>query len=67
MVTPEIVSVAVPVLVTVVLIPAEVTPTSVLGKASAVAESDIPKAVPVPERVTICGEPVTLSAMLSWA
>jgi hypothetical protein len=50
-----------------VLIPAEVTPTSVLGKARAVAENDIPKAVPVPESVTTCGEPAALSAILSAA
>jgi len=70
MVTPVIVSVAVPVLVRMVEIAVAVDPTTVLGKGIVVTESDAPganKGVPVPVSVTVCGEPVALSATLSDA
>ena len=61
---PEIVSAAVPVSVSVTLMPADVVVMFVLGKASVVVESETPETVPVPESVTVCGELLALSTIL---
>ena len=69
MVMPLMVSVALPVLLSVAARAAEVAPTVVLGKATVGVSEAIgaATAVPVPVRVAVCGEPVALSATESVA
>jgi hypothetical protein len=60
---PEMVSVALPVFDSVVDMAVAVEPTAVFGKLMLAGESDATgAAVPVPDRATVCGDPVASSA-----
>jgi hypothetical protein len=54
-----------PVFAIVTIMVAEVVPTSVFGNASEFVESITPEAVPVPDSVTSCGDPVALSEIVT--